>query len=169
MGASLKAAIEAAPKTNVLWRKVWLQYVLLRGPFVQWIDKLVVVGHQVAPERVGLLPQPQLRSLRLVIADEGSILTSVDVLVDSDQVPLVELKCLGKHVSHLPNCVQELQENWADLVGVGLNLATTILKFVPKGQPVLFNECLEPLNCAVGAVQHETSERASLRRSIPTV
>ena len=88
-------AIEASPEPDVLRHDVGLQDVSIGRPFVDRVDELVVVRHDVAPQRVGLLSEVEVLPLPLAVPDEGAVLAAVDVLLDRDQETLVELK-LGK-------------------------------------------------------------------------
>lgn len=91
-----KPAIESSPESDVLWHHIRPQDVSIGRPLVDGVDELVVVRHDVAPQRVGLLPEVEVFALPLAVPDEGAVLAAVGVLLDRDQETLVELKVRRK-------------------------------------------------------------------------
>ena len=77
-----------------------------------------------------------------LLTDECSVLTTIDVFCDGDEVALVELKVGGEHSGQLPHAVQELDEGRRHLLGVALDVAAPVHELVPEGQPVLLHEGL---------------------------
>ena len=56
---------------------------------------------------------------------------------------LLYLERSRKHLGELPHCVKKLDKGGRDLIGVGVEVPTAILKLVAESKPVLFNECLK--------------------------
>lgn len=61
---------------------------------------------------------PQLPPLALVVANEVAVLAGVDVAVDGDEEPLVELESAGELLSELPRALQHLIDDGRDLFRV---------------------------------------------------
>lgn len=61
---------------------------------------------------------PQLPPLALVVANEVAVLAGVDVAVNGDEEPLVELESAGELLSELPRALQHLVDDGRYLFGV---------------------------------------------------
>lgn len=61
---------------------------------------------------------PQLPPLALVVANEVAVLAGVDVAVNGDEEPLVELESAGELLRELPRAFQHLIDDGRNLLGV---------------------------------------------------
>lgn len=61
---------------------------------------------------------PQLSPLALVVANEVAVLAGVDVAVNGDEEPLVELESAGELLHELPRAFQHLIDDGRNLLGV---------------------------------------------------
>lgn len=114
----------------------------------------------VSPHRDCLLREVVVCPFALRVAEECPVLTGVDLVGNEGKHVGVELK----HGWHLhknhANEVKELNEDWTSLIilEVAAMVTHAALEHVPETQPVLFDQDLESLDCAVSAVQEELSE-----------
>lgn len=78
----------------------------------------------------------EFSSLLLAIAEEVSELTGVDVVLNVNQKPLVELKGARELLHQLPDTLKELVDYWRDFfwvtIQISISIKHSILDFIPK-------------------------------------
>lgn len=99
-----------------------------------------------------------------------SVFAGVKALRQEQKQVTVELKLTWKLVPHLVNTVQKLDENGrAKSTVFFLHVIASFAEHVPEGQPVLFDQNLEPLYSPVIGIQEHLGQRTELRCAIPAI
>jgi len=110
-----------------------------------------VLSRAQRTERLNILPStaaslcsgvPHVPALLLAVAQEGPVLTGVDVGVYGDEEALVELEGTWELLRQLPNTLQELVDDWRHLFGISIQVsvpAEAELCSQPTQQPTLRN------------------------------
>lgn len=80
---------------------------------------------------------PHIPSFLLAVAQEGPVLTGVDVRVNGDEKALVELKGTWELLRQLPHTLQKLIDDRRHLLGISIQVG------IPAGIQLCFN-CLSP-------------------------
>lgn len=64
------------------------------------------------------------QSLLLIVSQESAKLAGIDMVVESDEEVLIELKGRGELEHDLPDTVQELGEDWGGLSNLPCQMTT---------------------------------------------
>lgn len=108
------------PSEKKTKQNIWLLVDVSIVAF-ELIENNDVVGGKSDPIRWWWLrawTSPQLSPLPLAVADEVAVLAGVDVAVNGDEEPLVELESAGELLSELPRAFQHLINDGRYLFGV---------------------------------------------------
>lgn len=91
------------------------------------------------------------------------------MVMEYEQKAFIEFKGLAALRHQLPGAVQELRKDGRHLARIRLYVAAAFAELVPKRQPVLLDERLKALNCAIVRIQHELRQRTHLSSAIPAI
>jgi hypothetical protein len=106
------------------------------------------------------------------------------MLGHTQQIPRIELKTPRMLLLHLPDTIQQLQENRRNLIIVPTHPSPSLppsppsrrqampgpqLKRVPKTQKIFFDQDLKPPHCPIERVKKNLGQRRHLRGAIPAM
>ena len=97
-----------------------------------------------------------LLPFEVIVVEEVSVLARVELFGQECEKFVIELELMAHLVPKDVHTVKELQEDLRPVVQVTRRVVPTpFAKHVAKGEPILFNEYLEALECAIVGVQKE--------------
>ena len=93
------------------------------------------------------------------------------MIQDGHQEVFIELKCVGKLLSDLPDTVHPLHEHWTPVwvIVLVLTMSYPLTKLVSEAQPLLLHQHHEPGEGPVVAVQHQHGQTGQLTGPVPPV